>query len=187
MTDSVNIEDTERPEASSSQGAVSLVLIFSIATVLLFIWLLNMLIQNKFLLRKVFESIPSELQANATMNVLIATMLALVGTLTLFGLQSTIPRILSDPEKEQRATNILRGMVIPGSAVLFFVFFVYQFIFGNTGISQRLAFVGAIVSIFGFATLSQLAMANSGILVYLGIGLVIALVIFLSIPSFVNF
>lgn len=182
MTENVNIEDTERPEASSSQGAVSLVLIFSITTVLIFLWLLNVLIQNKFILRAFYEALPSEIQAKATMNVLIAIMIALVGTLTIFGLQSAIPRILSDPEKEKEATNILRGMIIPGSAVLFFVFFIYQFIFGTTGITHRLAFVGAIVAIFGFATLSQLVMKNSSILAYIGIGLAVALVIFLGIP-----
>lgn len=186
MSDNVNIEDTERPEASSSQGAVSLVLIFSIATILLFLWLLNVLVQNKLVLKAFYETLPSQIHAKATTNVLIATMLVLIGTLTLFGLQATIPRIMADPEKEKSATNMLRGVVIPGSAVVFFVLFVYQFIFGNTGISQRLGFVAAIVSILGFAALFQVLMTNAGLLAYLGIGLLVAFVIFLGIP-FVNF
>ena len=55
--------------------------------------------------------------------------------ITIFGIRAILPNLLADKERKENATKMLRERIIPISATIFFILFLYQFITGGREVS----------------------------------------------------
>lgn len=118
----------ERPETGSTQGSFIVMGVLTISIGLVIASALYLLLDQRIVFKGLADTITRSGSEKGVINVIMATFLLLTIMITIFGFRAILPNLIADKERQDNATRMLRERVIPISATIFFVLFLYQFI-----------------------------------------------------------
>ena len=127
----------ERPETGSTQGSFIVMGVLTISIGLVITTALYLLIDQRIVFKKLADTITRSGSAKGVISIVMATFLLLTIMITIFGFRAILPNLMADTERQDNATKMLRGRVIPISATLFFILFLYQFIMSGREVSAN--------------------------------------------------
>lgn len=146
----------ESPETGFAQGSFTALAVMSTGIAITLFSVLYFMFQSNLLPFKSIITYRSNQQG--VLNSVTAVFVILTIMITTFIFQRTIPQILNDPDKMNEINDRIRGQIIPVSATLFFILFVYQFIVGNVesapGIPKNTSSLMLIMIVFAIGAVS---------------------------------
>jgi hypothetical protein len=125
----------ERPETGSTQGSFIVMGVLTICIGLILTSVVYLLLKNNLILRSLASTIRPSGSDKGIMNVIMGTLILLTIMITIFGFRAILPNIMADKERQENAVRFMRERVIPISATIFFVLFLYQFMMGGRNVS----------------------------------------------------
>lgn len=125
----------ERPETGSTQGSFIVMGVLTISIGLVIASTLYLLLDQRMIFKDIADIITRSGSAKGVINIMMATFLLLTIMITIFGFRTILPNLVADKERQENATKMLRERVIPISATIFFVLFLYQFIMSGREVS----------------------------------------------------
>jgi hypothetical protein len=125
----------ERPETGSTQGSFIVMGVLTISIGLVITTALYLLVDQRIVFKNLADTITRSGSAKGVISIMMATFLLLTIMITIFGFRAILPNLMADKERQDNATKMLRERVIPISATIFFILFLYQFIMGGRDVS----------------------------------------------------
>ena len=127
----------ERPETGSTQGSFIVMGVLTISIGLIITTALYLLVDQRIVFKNLADTITRSGSTKGVISITMATFLLLTIMITIFGFRAILPNLMADSERQENATKILRERVIPISATIFFILFLYQFIMGGREVSAN--------------------------------------------------